>query len=441
MSPVRALALLVMLVLAAVAGHAQTPKHPKPAPTLPPAPTAYTVEALTVVGNHAHSAEQILAAAGLHVGQKGGPLEFDAAREKLEATGVFDKVSYRFAPSQDAEGYDVVLEVAEVAQLYPIRFEDLPAGDAELRAWLKQKDPLFGDKIPATKPVVDRYTAWISEFLAAHDYHGAIAGKLTSEAGEDLTLLFRPAKGRPSIAHVIFSGTGAVPSGELQTAMYVVAIGVPYQEPVFRRLLDNQARPIYEAHGMLRVAFPKIDITPAKDVDGVSVTVQVVPGPVYKLQRVDFVGADYSRSEWNSLAKLKTDQAVNFDEVKSAQERIRTDQRRAGHLDAASQVKRDVNDDDHTVSIQFQIDPGPLYTLGKVDIVGLDIETEPEIRKMWGIAPGKPFNVEYPDHFLTRVKEGGVFDGLKTTRAETKINAAAHTVDVTLYFNVPEPRP
>jgi len=432
----RLVALFVMLAWGAVLSSAQTPKHPKAATTLPPAPTAYPIESLIIEGNRAHTAGQILAAANLRVGQSAGKAEFDAAREKLVATGVFDNVSYHFAPSKDGEGYDVVFEVAEVAQLYPIRFEELPANDQDIRAWLKQKDPLFGDKIPATKPVVDRYTGWISEFLAAHDYHGAIAGKLTSQPdAEDLVLLFRPAKGRPSIAHVLFTGTGAVPSGELQTAMYVVAIGVPYQEAIFRQLLDNQARPIYEAHGMLRVAFPKIDIAPAKDVDGVSVTVQVIPGPVYKLARVTFVGADYSRSEWQDLSKLKTNQTVNFDEVKAAQDRIRADQRRVGHLDAASQVKRDVNDDEHTVSIEFQINPGPLYTLGKLNIVGLDIETEPELRKMWVIAPGKPFNVEYPDHFLSRVKEGEVFDDLKTTRAETKINARAHTVDVTLFFN------
>jgi outer membrane protein insertion porin family len=430
-----------LLVVGFGVSFAQTPKRPKPAP-LPPAPTAYTIENLTVAGNHAHSAEQILAAAGLRVGQKAGPLEFDAARDKLEATGTFDNVSYRFAPSHDGEGYDVVFEVAEVGQLFLIRFEELPASDDQLRAWLKQKDPLFGDKIPATKPVVDRYVAWISEFLAAHDYHQPISGKLTSSEGnEDLTLLFRPAKARPAIAHVLFTGIGDVPSAPLQTAMYAVAIGVLYEEPRFRLLLESSARPIYEAHGLLRVTFPKIDIAPAKDVDGVSVTVQVAPGPVYKLDRVAFVGADYSRSEWNNLAKLKTNQTVNFDEVKAVQDRIRASQRRAGHLDATSQVKRDVNDADHTVSIEFQIDPGPLYTLGRLDMVGLDVVTEPEIRKMWGIAPGKPFNVEYPDHFLSRVKEGGVFDGLKTTRAETKINAGNHTVDVTLYFNVAEPRP
>jgi len=426
-----------LLMWAAGASFAQTHPRPKVGPDfIPgPAPTSYTVENLTVEGNRNYSAAQILAAAGLRVGQKAGKAEFDAAREKLEATGAFDRVSYRFAPSADAEGYDATYEVAEVGQIYSIRFQDLPATDAQLRAWLKQKDPLFGEKIAATKKVVDRYVGWIAEFLAGQGYRQPLSGKLSADGGEDLALLFRPAKGPPAIAHVIFNGTGDVPAGVLQTAMYGVAIGVPYTEPRLRQLLDSTARPIYEAHGLLRVTFPKIETAPAKDVDGVSVTVQVAPGPLYKLDSFGFVGADYSRSEWRDLAKLKVNQTVNFDEVKGVQDKIRASQRRAGHLDATSQVKRDLNDTDHTVSVEFQIDPGPLYKLGKLDIVGLDIETEPEIRKMWGLAPGQPFNVEYPDHFLARVKERGVFDNLKNTRAETNISARNHTVDVTLYFN------
>src|SRR6202042_3388912 len=149
------------------------------------APLAYTVENLAVEGNHVYTASQIFAAAGLRVGQKAGKREFDAAREKLVATGAFDNVSYRFAPSQDNEGYDATYQVAEVGQLYPIRFDELPATDAQLRAWLKQKDPLFEVKIPATKPVVDRYVAWISEFLAKQGYHQPLAGKLTTDGGEE----------------------------------------------------------------------------------------------------------------------------------------------------------------------------------------------------------------------------------------------------------------
>jgi outer membrane protein insertion porin family len=433
----RLISVASLLVIAAGAGSAQTHKPRKPAASSAPAsaPTSYLVETLTVNGNHVYTADQILAVAGLRVGQSAGSVEFDAARDKLAATGAFDNVSYRFAPSKDGEGYDATFEVSEIGQLYPIRFEDLPASNEQLRAWLKQKDPLFGDKIPATKPVVDRYTGWISEFLSGQGYHEPVAGKLSSDSGEELSLLFRPAKGRAAIAHVLFTGTGDVPSGLLQTKMYGVAIGVAYSEPRVRQLLDTTIRPVYEARGMVRVAFPKIETAPAKDVDGVSVTVQVEPGPVYKLDRVSFVGADYSRSEWNDLSKLKTNQTVNFDEVRATQDRIRDNQRRAGHLQATSQVKRDVNDADHTVSIEFQIDPASLFTLGKLNIVGLDIESEPEIRKMWGISPGRPFNAEYPEHFLARVKDGGVFDNLKSTRAETQINQGDHTVDVTLYFN------
>jgi outer membrane protein insertion porin family len=435
MTRVAALAFLLALGGVVSAQSHQKPKPAAQAPATPPAPTAYTLENLTVEGNHNYSAAQIFAVADLHVTEKAGKPEFEAARAKLEATGAFDNVSYRYAPSKDGDGYDVVFEVGEVAQVYPIRFEDLPATDAQFRGWLKQKDPLFGEKIPATKPVVDRYVAWISEFLAKQNYHQPVAGKLSSDGGEDLALLFRPAKGYPAIAHVVFTGTGDIPAGLLQTAMYDVAIGVPYTEPRVRQLLDNTIRPIYEARGLLRVAFPKIETTPAKDVDGLTVTIQVTPGPLYKLEHVSFVGAEFSRSEWNNLSKLKTDQTVNFDDVKAAQERIRNNLRREGHLDASSKVARDVNDTEHTVGIEFQIDPGPLYKLGKLDIVGLDIETEPVIRKMWGMAPERPFNVEYPDHFLARVKESGVFDGLKSSRAETMVNASSHTVDVTLYFN------
>ena len=435
MKAVQTFAFIALAGLFSSATSAQTHPRRKPAADSTPAPTAYTIESLTVEGNHNYTANQILAAAGLREGQKAGKAEFEAARDKLDRTGAFDNVSYRFAPSKDGEGYDVVFEVGEVAQVYPVRFEDLPAADAQLRAWLKQTDPLFGAKIPATKAVVDRYVAWISEFLAGQGYHQPLAGKLSSDGGEDLVLLFRPAKGPRSIAHVAFTETGEIPAGVLQSAMYEVAIGVPFTETRVRQLLDASIRPIYESHGLLRVAFPKIETTPAKDVDGLTVTVQVTPGPAYTLDHVSFTGADYSRSEWKSISKLKTDQTVNFDEVKAAQQRIRDDMRRKGYLDATSQVARDIKDADHTVAVEFQIDPGPSYTLGKVDIIGLDIVSEPVVRKMWGLAPGRPFNVEYPDHFLARVKDAGVFDGLKSTRSETKINAASHTVDVTLYFN------
>ena len=435
-----ALALLSLLI--AFAGHAQTRQKRKSTPAIADKSTsapanggAWLIETLKVEGIRNYTADQILAVAGIHTGDSAGKTEFEAARQRLMATGVFATAGYRFTPAQDNKGYDASFEVSEIEQMYPARFEDLPASDAELRAWLKQKDPLFAPKIPATKPELDRYAQWIGEFLAQREYHELVAGRVVSENPSGLVIVFLPAKGLPVVAHTIFTNTGTVPAGILQTAMYGVAIGLPYEEPQYRLLLDSTIRPIYEARGMIRVAFPKIETEPAKDVDGLAVTTQVEQGPVYKLTKVNFRGAPESGADLDKLANLKTDQPVNFDDVKTAQQHIAERLRRDGFLHVTSEVRRNPNDTEHTISLTFQITPGPQFTQGKLDIVGLDLVSEPVIRKMWGLPPGKPFNIDYPDHFLARVKGDGLFDNLKTTRAETKVNEGEHTVDVTLYFN------
>ena len=439
----RLASLALLLLWIAGAGDAQSRRTRKPVtPAKPatstPAPVegaAWVIETLKVNGIRNYSADQILSVAGIHVGDTAGKTEFEAARQRLLATGVFATAGYHFAPAQDGKGYDASFQVSEIEQMYPARFRNLPASDAELRAWLKQKDPLFAPRIPATKPELDRYAQWIAEFLAKRDYHEPITGRVISENPPELVIEFLPAKGLPVVARAIFTNTGAVPAGVVQTAMYGVAIGIPYGETQYRLLLDTSIRPLYEARGMIRVSFPKIETEPAKDVDGLVVTTRVEPGPVYKLGKVGFLGTATSPEELDKLAKLKTDQPVNFDDVKAAQERIEQSLRRGGYLRVKSEVKRDLHDAEHTVDLTFQITPGPQFAQGKLDIVGLDLVSEPVIRKMWGLQPGKPFNVEYPDHFLARVKEDGIFDNLKTTRAETKVNSDERTVDVTLYFN------
>jgi hypothetical protein len=77
----------------------------------------------------------------------------------------------------------------------------------------------------------------------------------------------------------------------------------------------------------------------------------------------------------------------------------------------------------------------------KLTMVGLDLDSEAEINRIWTMKSGKPFNPDYPDLFLKRIKEEGVFDNLGKTKAETKINEQDHTADVTLTFSGGTPPP
>src|SRR5258708_7382423 len=148
---------VTMLGTGAIAQTRKTARKPTVVAPPPNEQTAWPIESLTVEGNHIWPSAKILAVAGMRAGRMATKAEFEAefeaARQRLVATGFFDSVGYHFAPARDGKGYAAAFQVSEVGQIFPLQFEDLPATDAELRALLAQKDPLYGPKTPATKPV------------------------------------------------------------------------------------------------------------------------------------------------------------------------------------------------------------------------------------------------------------------------------------------------
>ena len=53
---------------------------------------------------------------------------------------------------------------------------------------------------------------------------------------------------------------------------------------------------------------------------------------------------------------------------------------------------------------------------------------------MWGLENGKPYNGEYPELFLSRLREENLFENLGSTKAQVFPNEATQVVDVTLVF-------
>lgn len=398
-------------------------------------PNSWPIESIAVEGNHNFSVQQIAAVAGVNVGKTVNKADLETAHERLMACGAFDGVAYSYAPAPNGKGIALKYEIVEVPAFYSIMFEDLPTSDADIRAWLKQNDPLFGPKVSATKEALEHYQKLVSDYLATkHDYHEPIIAKLSAENPPDLVILIRPATPRPTVAQVTAENTGEIPAGVVQSTAYGVAVGSIYSEPRFRQVLDNSIRPLYEGKGHLRVAFTKVEAEPAKDVKGVVVRVQVEQGPVYNFNKIRVTGADTSSLELPKVLKIKSGELADFDKVKEAQGVIEDNFHHQGYLSARTDVERTYHDDQKTVDVNIRIDTGPQYTMGKLDIIGLDIESEPVIRKLWGLTPGKPFNPDYPNHFLERVKEMGLFDYLKSTESETNLDRDHHVADVTLTF-------
>ncbi len=425
-----------LLVGIGVAAQAQPKKKAAPARRAPPAaaPREWPIQSLSVAGNRNYKTEQILAIAGLKAGQPAGTAVFEAARERILATGYFATVGFRYEPSPDGKGYLATFEVAEVEPLYPFRFEDLPAPAPELQAALERSDPLFGAKIPVTEPVLKRYSQLLESYLASKGAKVPVGGRLVADAPDRLVVVFRPATAPPVVAYVRFVDSSVIPASTLQNAMSGVAVGVPFSEPRVRQLLDTSIRPLYEARGRLRVAFPKIQATPAADVKGLVVTVSVEEGGSYNLGEVRIEGAPLASDALFKAADLKTGDIANFHQIEAGRQRMHKLLGRNGYIKAGSTIERKIDDGRKSVDLVFHFVAGPRYVFGKLAIEGLDILSEPAVRKLWTLKEGKPFDGDYPDYFLGRLREDGVFDGLGQTRSAVQVDDQRRSVDVTLHF-------
>jgi outer membrane protein insertion porin family len=398
-------------------------------------PQKWPIASLAVEGLKNYSQQQALAVVGLKIGQVAGTADFDAARDRLLAAGVFETVGYRFAPAAGSSGYAASFQVVEVAPVYPVRLEGLNAPENEITAWLVKSDPFFGPKIPATTAILKRNVTGIEQYLAGKGRNEKIEAKVVADSPEQFAIVFRPASGAPKVAEVRFRGNAVVPASVLLNNFAGVAYGTVYSESAFRQMLDASVRPIYDARGRVRVAFTKLDTEKAKDVEGLVVTVAVDEGETYDLGEVRLEGeSPVPEKQLLKIGGFKPGDLANFDDVAAGLERMKKRLRREGYMRAALQVERHIDDKKKTVGLSIRPELGPQFLFGTLTIEGLDIHGEAAVRKLWGIKEGKTFDGDYPDYFLQQIREQGLFDDLGPTKSASKANEESHVVDVTLTF-------
>jgi outer membrane translocation and assembly module TamA len=109
--------------------------------------------------------------------------------------------------------------------------------------------------------------------------------------------------------------------------------------------------------------------------------------------------------------------------------------KRKGYVRSTVESERKIYDKEKKVDLAIRIEPGPQYLFGKLSVEGLDIISEPYIRKLWSMKPGQPYDAEYPYYFLKRVEEDGIFENLGKTRTALHIDDQSKIVDVSLFFS------
>ena len=414
---------------------ASTASAQSPAVRIRP-PSVLPISSIRIEGNQKLRTDAILGVLGLKVKDEGGTAVFNAARDRLLDTGYFDTVSYMYR--QQDLGFAVTFTVSEMQQVYPIRVQGLPITSGQIADILRQKDPLFNGLLPGTKKVVDRAAGYVQESLDTTNPDMHVRARLIPTGQDRYEVEFSPAEGLPVIADVTFEGSSAVSAADLHTVMIENGIGQPYSEENVKALLDQYVRPLFEKQGHMRVRFPRIVGNPAEKVKGIDVRVTVDDGPVFKLGQVSVRGPGAGDSKrLLRMANIQTSDSahsINGDEITTGVDKIREVLRGEGHLDAKVSVDRAIHDAAETVDVAFNVDPGPVYTFGKLTVDGLGLDGEAAIRKMWTVKPGDPYPANYAKNFVDEVKKQGLFDNLGDISATPSIHHDTRVVDVTLNF-------
>ena len=425
-----------VLLLAMTAAQAQRPV-PDPAASQRRAGSqdAFPLRAIEIRGLQNFPPEQVQALTGLKIGQSVRQADFQDALQRLTASGVFESVEFRYGPLEG--GYRATFTVHEVAELYPVRLKGFGIPEEQLRAQLAEQIPLFGEKVPPTGPMISRIGDALQKIWHEQGKDSKVLGRLSPTGEDQFEMLFQPETSIQTIAFVRFENSGVLSKLDLQRSFNQIAMGVPYSEVRLQELLHYNVRPLYEEKGRMDVQFCPCRAEPDPQSQGLLVDVQVEQGEEYTFGKLELPkNLPLEASEISRRLKITAGETANMTQVRTGLRAVEESLKREGFMKASGSFEKHLNAESKTVDLTIQFDLGDRYSFDQLKITGLDVITEPTVRKRWGLKVGDPFDAGYPPFFLDRVR--GMLDNLAKTDWRMAIDEQRKTVDVELIFEGPQ---
>lgn len=399
------------------------------------APPPGVIRNVAVEGATLYNVADIKKVLGLKAGGTASNDTLRAAQARLLQTNLFSNVEYsfRFSSSKPPQ-YDVTFKVTEYDQLFPLHFEDLGVSDNDLRAYLRDHVALYNERIPPTEPVMRRYAAAAQDFVAESKPTLKVKAIVVADNPDHPQVVIRPDTPLPRIAGVTVTGNKAVETPVLMRAINELAYGQRLSDDSLKLVIDKTVKPLYAAKGYVNVTFPKIQMEKSSENEGYIVHLTIQEGPVFHFGSSAFRGGSFTPDDIRAMMHYKRGDVFDVTKAEQLRADLAKQLRKDGHLDAQVTFTREDDDKNGLVNLAYSITPGPVYTFQSLEVHGLDVESEPAIRKLWAPKPGKPFDPNYPDYFLKRVREMGMFDNLGSTRSTFTPDESTHAVTVNLFF-------
>lgn len=198
------------------------------------------------------------------------------------------------------------------------------------------------------------------------------------------------------IRGITFRGNVSIPTLDLQQA---IDLGVGESIDSFRIAMARQA--IERLYKDRNFPYAHVQIIQGRQSQAGEVTFLISEGPNVRVRNIRFIGRK-SFSHGKLLDHVKTRSwlwilkpgTLDFEQLEDDVASLRQFYQSKGFFDARVGRKVVVSPDQKEVQIDFLIEEGPRYVVGKVEFVGNKTLSEPQLRAVLRMAPGAPFDAE-----------------------------------------------
>jgi outer membrane protein assembly factor BamA len=410
---------------------------PKQSPKELP-PSAFKLISIKTTGTMRYKSEEIIAASGLQIGTTVSEDDFKNAARILGETGAFGDVQYSFQYSADGTKLD--LQVQDAEQFVPVRFDNLVwFSDQELLDQLHAQVPLFQGQLPAGGDLVDQLSNALQALLINHNVQGkADYLRAAHEDGPIEAFVFTVTGPQIHIRDLAFAGAVAPELPLLEAAARKLQ-GADFLRSILRTQEDKNFLPIYLKGGYLKAAFGDARAKIVQDSPQettVDVTFPVDPGRQYKLTEIETAGyKTFSAETLKHLIHAEMGEPANAVQLDADIESMKKLYGTRGFM--AVKIKPDMEMDDANSSVKYvlRIEEGDVYSMGDLEIRGLDSRTSARLQEEWKLRGGDPYDSSYPRRFLEQVdKEISIMADWNTSVRES-LDQNEKSVDVTLRFD------
>jgi len=403
--------------------------------SLPLTAQKFLPKSIQFKGDPEYSDQELLDAAGLKTGVALTSAEMHDHAEQLMDTGVFDNLTYKF------DGVDLVYFLTPAALLYPIRLENLPlASGKDLDAQLHERFPLYHGKVPAEGGLMEQVRHALEGMLAAKGIKATVTPTPSSDPKLHQITAISFAITAPPVEIGEIRPDAA--SGALDPkAQEILAklTGSPYNAEGSPSQIETYVGNFYHDKGYLEAeihANPQGAPVITPEAIRIPLLVSISPGELYKLSGVT-LGPSLlvTQAEFDHQSNIHPGDLADGAHVRENWQYIERQYHNHGYLKAVVHPTPSFDRAQGTASFTVTVEPGPVYTMGKLAIENVSDDLRAMMLAAWKVPAGAILNEGAVRNFFfigsANPKLQSIFAAVNC-RYNLQLNDDTHTADVTL---------